>query len=109
MIAPTRLAELQDLARAVRRDIVTQLTCSYNGVEVFRADTLGKADARPVLIENAHPDAKPIHIGLGREKMFDLRVTFPGKSPLELKNVQALGRQRLTPDGKITPLQATDR
>jgi hypothetical protein len=78
-------------------------------VEVFRAGTLGKADARPVLIEGAHADATPIHIGLGREKRFDLRVTFPGKEPQELKDVEAADRLRLTPDGKLAPLPEADR
>jgi hypothetical protein len=36
-------------------------------------------------------------------------VTLPGEYTLELKDVQALDRQRLTPDGKITPFQAADR
>jgi hypothetical protein len=78
-------------------------------VEVFRAGTLGKVGSRPVLIEDAHPDAIPIHIGLGREKQFDLRATFPGKPPVELQNVQAHDRLQLTPDGKRTPPPAADQ
>lgn len=78
-------------------------------VEVFRAGTLGKAGSRPVLIETAHPDATPIHIGLGREYQFDMRVTFPGRKPLELKHVEANNRLRITPDGKLTPLRTKDR
>ncbi len=34
--------------------------------------------ARPLVREKAHSDATPIHIGLGADTMFDLRVTFPG-------------------------------
>ena len=77
-------------------------------VEVFRPGVLGQADSRPVLIEHAHPDATPIHIALGREKRFDIRVTFPGKTPLELKNVEAIERLQVTPDGKLTPVPAAD-
>lgn len=74
-------------------------------VEVYRAGTLGKADARPFLIDDAHPDSTPIHIGLGQEKAFDLRVKFPGKEAIELKNVEAAARMQIAADGKIGPLQ----
>lgn len=78
-------------------------------VEVFRAGTLGQPGGRPILVEDAHPDATPIAIGLGTQKSFDLRVTFPGKEALELKKVEASDRLRVTPDGKLTPLTVTDR
>ena len=58
-------------------------------VEVFAAGDLGKPDARPYLVEKAHPDATPIHVGLADAATFDFRVTFPGTKPLELKNIAA--------------------
>ena len=73
-------------------------------VEVFRAGELARAGARPVLAEKAHADATPIHIGLGEAKTFDLRITFPGREPLEVKNVAAQKRLTLTTDGKPMPL-----
>ena len=37
------------LGELVPRDIVTQLTCSYNGVEVFRADIHPAVAANPLI------------------------------------------------------------
>jgi len=70
-------------------------------VEVFRAGELGKPGARPMLAENAHADSTPIHIGLGEAKAFDLRITFPGKEAIEVRNVIAQERMTITADGKL--------
>jgi len=71
-------------------------------VEAFQAGQMGRKDAVPLLVEKAHPDATPVHLGLGKAKAFDLRVTFPGKPPkvVERKAVQACRRLTVTPDGK---------
>lgn len=76
-------------------------------VEVFRAGDLGKKDARPFVLEPAHPDGTPVHVGLGSAGEFDLRVTFPGSDPkvVELRGVQAKKRLRITPDGKLEELK----
>jgi hypothetical protein len=68
-------------------------------VEVFRAGTLKSAGARPIRIETASPDAAPIHLGLGKARHFDLRVTFPGHPPQEWYNVEARERLQISPDG----------
>ena len=70
-------------------------------VEAFRAGELGRADARPIVNEQAHADATPVHIGLGKDAAFDLPVTFPGKEPLEFRNVAAKRMLGLTPEGKL--------
>ena len=70
-------------------------------LEVYRAGELGRAGAKPLLVEKAHPDATPVHVGLGAATTFDLRVTFPGKQPLELKNVTAAKNLTVTPDGLV--------
>jgi hypothetical protein len=71
-------------------------------VEVFTVGDLGKKDVAPIFAEKAHPDATPVHVGLAQATTFDLRVTFPGKEPriVELKNVAAGKRLKVTPDGK---------
>lgn len=69
-------------------------------VEVYAAGELGKPGARPFLAENAHHDATAVHVGLGRAEAFDLRVTFPGKPPVELRNVAAKKRLQIAPDGQ---------
>jgi hypothetical protein len=58
-------------------------------VEVFRAGELGRAEARPVLVEKAHPDATPVHAGLGKAGACDVRVTFPGGKTLTARGVTA--------------------
>lgn len=71
-------------------------------IEVFRAGELGK---RPVMVENAHADGSPITIGLGDATTFDLRVTFPGKPPVEIKGVKAADKLQVDGEGKIEPLK----
>lgn len=71
-------------------------------VEVFRAGELGKANARPWMAEKAYADSTPIQIGLGEARSLDLRVTFPGKKPIELKNVAVEKRMTITAEGKLT-------
>lgn len=71
-------------------------------VEVFRPGELGKPGAKPFLVEKAHPDATPVHVGLGNETHFDLRVTFPAKPPLELRNVETAPHIEIRPDGRLT-------
>jgi len=75
-------------------------------VEVFRAGELGKPRARPQLMERAHPDSTPIHIGLGEARSFDLRIRFPGKEALELKNIVAARRLTINAEGQVSPLSA---
>lgn len=72
-------------------------------VEVFRAGELARPGARPTLVELAHADGTPIYVGLNEQTSFDLRVTFPGREPLLLRNVQRQDRLQITLDG-ITPL-----
>lgn len=76
-------------------------------IEVFKAGELGKEKAKVIYKEEAHADATPVHVGLGVAKTFDLRVTFPNKTPkiVELKAVEAKGHWKVTPDGKIEALK----
>ena len=76
-------------------------------VQVFRAGQLGQPGARPILDEKAHPDGTPIHVGLGRERKFDVRVTFPGKAqkPVERQHVKAGKKIRITPDGSLEDIR----
>jgi hypothetical protein len=71
-------------------------------LEVFRAGDLGKDESRPLLIENAHCDGSPVHVGLGSASRFDLRVVFPGKGGqlIEHRNVLAKPKLKITPDTK---------
>jgi hypothetical protein len=48
-------------------------------IEFFHAGALGKAGAWPFLADQAHANGTPIHAGLGQERTFDVRATFPGK------------------------------
>lgn len=68
-------------------------------VEVFRAGSLGQPGARPMLVEKAHADSTPIHIGLDDLKSFDVRITFPGKEPISATNVVAEKALTITSDG----------
>jgi hypothetical protein len=70
-------------------------------VEVFRAGDLNNPEARPMLRAKAHPDSTSIHIGLGEAQTFDLRIAFPGKEPIELKNVAAKQRLTINADGEL--------
>jgi hypothetical protein len=72
-------------------------------LEVFRAGGLGRPGVRPVLTDHAHPDATPVHVGLGAATAFDLRVTFPGKVPrvVEHRGLPARRRIEVSPDGKV--------
>ena len=76
-------------------------------VEIYKAGELGKEGAKPRLSETAHPDATPVHVGLGDAKTFDLRVTFPGKEPkvVELKAVEAKRKLRITPNGEAEEIR----
>jgi len=56
-------------------------------VELFRAGTLGRPNAFPVFVQDAHLDGSPIHLGLRDANSFDLRVRFDDDNTLELKNV----------------------
>lgn len=67
-------------------------------VEVFPAGTLRGKGALPILTESAPLDGAPIHLGLGKASEFDLRVTFPGKSPREFHKVKASPGLMITPD-----------
>jgi hypothetical protein len=58
-------------------------------VEVFRAGEADKKGAQPLHVEKAHPDATPVHIGLGKAETCDLRVTFPGGKKLTVRGVKA--------------------
>ena len=58
-------------------------------IEVFAPGTLGQPQARPLLIEKAHCDATPVHVGLGKLETFDLRVTSPRGQTLEAKGLKA--------------------
>jgi hypothetical protein len=71
--------------------------------EFYRAGELGKPGARPFQIRSANSNGLPIHAGLGEATSFDLRATFPGKTPLvhELKGVEAAKKLKITADGKI--------
>jgi hypothetical protein len=75
-------------------------------IEVFKAGALGKKDAHPFLTGTANKDASPFHIGLGKETAFDLRIAFPGKDPVELKNVTAKPKLKTTPEGTIAEMAA---
>ncbi len=68
-------------------------------VEVFKAGELGDADGRPFLVEETKPDGTPVHIGLGKAKRFDLRLTFPGRNPMVFKNIFAENDLAVTPKG----------
>ena len=67
--------------------------------EVFRAGELGQAGARPIWVESAHADGRPIFLGLGAAKQFDVRVVFPGKT-VEQRGLEARGKWRIQPQGK---------
>lgn len=67
-------------------------------VEVFAAGDLEKQDARPLVSEKAHPDATPVHVGLGAAEAFDLRVTFPGGKQLTARGLPA--GSRVTADSR---------
>jgi hypothetical protein len=71
-------------------------------VEAYRAGEMARPGARPFAVDTAHPDATSVHVGLGDAATFDLRVTFPGKTPkvVEWKDVKAVHRLKVTPDGK---------
>jgi hypothetical protein len=68
-------------------------------VEAFPGGALDQQAARPLLTEDARPDGSPIVLGLGVAKAFDLRVTFPGRPVVELKNVAAASKLFVTPKG----------
>jgi hypothetical protein len=68
-------------------------------VEVWKAGTLAAAGARPLQVEKAHPDATPIHVGLGKETHVDLRIFFPNGKPYDRHNVEVKGTLTFRPDG----------
>ena len=69
-------------------------------VEVFRAGGLDRPGARPYWKEKAHIDATPIHVGLNAAERFDLRVAFPGRAPVDYRNVAAAARLTVLADGR---------
>lgn len=58
-------------------------------VEVFAPGELEKGGKRPILVEKAHTDATPVHVGLGERTTCDVRVTFPGGKVVTARNVAA--------------------
>jgi hypothetical protein len=58
-------------------------------VEVFAAGDLGQEAARPLLVEKAHPDGTPVHVGLAGAQTCDLRVTFPNGRVATQRGVRA--------------------
>jgi len=64
-------------------------------VEVFPAGGLRGKDV--LLIEDAHADGTPIHVGLGTRRRIDLRVTFPNRESVELENIEAGDRLTVRP------------
>jgi hypothetical protein len=68
-------------------------------VEVFRAGGLDRDGSPPLLFEKASPDGAPVHIGLGDDAAFDLRVTFPGRPAVEHRRVTARAKLTVTPAG----------
>jgi hypothetical protein len=58
-------------------------------VEVFGAGEIDQPHARPYLVEKAHADATPIHVGLGASKTCDVRVAFPGGQVVVVRGVRA--------------------
>jgi hypothetical protein len=74
-------------------------------VEIYSAGSLGKKDAQPRSTETAPLDGSSIHIGLGKERTFDMRVIFPGRPLREFRNVNAVPTLRVTPVGKLVPYE----
>jgi hypothetical protein len=58
-------------------------------VEVLGPGDLDKARTRPILVEKAHADATPVHVGLGERSTCDLRITFPGGKVVTARSVAA--------------------
>jgi hypothetical protein len=75
-------------------------------LQVFRAGGLDDDGRVPILIEHAHPNATPIHVGLGKATHFDLSVTFPGGVERRWKRVRAAPHLRVTPDAEPAALEA---
>lgn len=67
-------------------------------VEVFAAGALHEKNSHPIWRERAATDARPIHVGLGSAKKFDLRVTFPDGSKVEADE-QSARHLLVTPQG----------
>jgi hypothetical protein len=76
-------------------------------VQVFRVGQLGQPGAKPILDEKAHPDGTPIHVGLGSERTFDLRVVFPGKVPkhVERQGVEAKKKISIASSGHLEEIR----
>lgn len=68
-------------------------------VEAFPAGTIDIKGSRPFLVERTRPDGSPVHIGLGAAKLFDLRITFPGREPVVHRELEARPALVVTPDG----------
>ena len=73
-------------------------------IEVFAAGALGKKTSLPKFVGHASLDGSPIHVGLGADATFDMKVTFPGKPAIEHQRVSA-GRWQVSPDGKIQTVE----
>jgi hypothetical protein len=70
-------------------------------VEAYRPGDLGQKGARPILAQKARPDGKPVHVGLGGARTFDVRIRFPNGKTIEARNIPAGGRLIATPDKGI--------
>ncbi len=74
-------------------------------ITVFAAGTLNTEGAAPIVNQHAHPDASPVHVGLGTATHFDLRVRFPDGTVREFKNVKASNRIQVGLEGDIVEVQ----
>jgi len=73
-------------------------------VEVFPAGQLGRPGTRPYWTQPAHVDATGVHVGLGKARRIDVRVTFPARGPVAYRNLEAAPRIKLHPDGRSARL-----
>lgn len=73
-------------------------------VELFRSGSLAESSPRVLRRDQPSPDGAPIHLGLGAEESFDLRVTFPGRPPLNLPKLAVQPKLQIDATGMVTPL-----
>ena len=78
-------------------------------VEAYWAGDLGRKGAVPIVTEKAHWDATPVHVGLGEEAKFDLRVKFPDGTVVEKRGVDSGKRWKVTPDGPLEDMDGGGR
>jgi hypothetical protein len=74
-------------------------------VQVFTAGAMGQPGARPLFDGKSNPDGQPVHVGLGSQGFFDVKVTLPNGTALYYSNVEARPRIRLGP-GAARPERA---